>query len=176
MLDKLIGPTDPHDWCRDSGVSKVLNNRAPKAIVEDVIFEGTDYIDTPCKELQRAGVYRFDPSRVDQCNRNAFGFQNFCSFLGHGEHISQPEECHIATMLNDFGLAYLQQLRFWFRFSARACPTRVSDRNRTVMIVHHSPKHVDKLLFVLRLHVYHVGYVPEIPNVKKTMVSRTIVT
>ena len=154
---------------------KMLHDGAAEAVVENVVLEGTDHVNAACKKFQRADIHRFNPSRVDQRHRNAFGFEKLCGFLSQSKHISQSNQRHLTSVLYDFGLSDLQQFGLRFRFCSGAGATRVPDSDGTLVIIHDRPEHVDELLFVLRLHVHHIGYMTEVPDIKKPVVSRTVV-
>ena len=64
---------------------------------------------------------------------------------------------------------------FCFRFCSRSGATRITHRDRPGVVIRHCPKHVDKFVFILRLHVHDVWHVPEIADIEQTMMRRTIV-
>jgi len=43
----------------------MLHHRAPKTVVQNVVFDGANDFDTAGKKFQRPGVERFDPARVN---------------------------------------------------------------------------------------------------------------
>ena len=52
----------------------------------------------------------------------------------------------------------------------------ISNCNRPRIVVGHGPKHVDELIFVLRLHVNEIRDMPQITNIEETMMGGTVVT
>ena len=79
-------------------------------------------------------------------------------------------------MLYHFGFANLEEL--WFRFDLRAGAgtARIANGNRTRIVICHRPKHVDELVFVLRLHVHPIRNVPQITDVEQAVMRRSVVT
>ena len=78
-------------------------------------------------------------------------------------------------MLHYFGFADLEELRFRFDLRAGARTARVPHRDWAGIVVRHGPKHVGKLVFVLRLHMHPVWDVPQIPDVEQAMMGRAVV-
>ena len=78
-------------------------------------------------------------------------------------------------MLHNFGFSDLEQFRRRLRFRARARPARITNRNRTGVVVRHRPKHVHKFIFVPGLHMHPVWDVPEITDIEQTVMSGPIV-
>ena len=120
MFDKLIGPTDPYHRCIDHLRVQMFHHRAAETVVQNVIFDRADHVYTSGEKFERAGVHGFDPARIDQRNGDSFFFQLARSFLGNFKHVAQAENCHVAPVLHNLGLANLEKLRF--RFDLRACP------------------------------------------------------
>ena len=60
--------------------------------------------------------------------------------------------------------------------SACAGSTRVTDGDRPGIVVGYRPKHIDEFIFILRLHVNEVRYVPQIPDIEKSVMRWTIVS
>src|SRR5690349_17579418 len=107
--------------------------------MENVIFEGTDDVGAPGEEFQGPGVDRFDPTRIDQGDRDAFSLEKVCCLLCEGKHISQAEKCDVATVLDNLRLSDLEQFWLRVRLCSGACSTRIANGNRTLVIVCHSP-------------------------------------
>ena len=56
MLDELIGPTNANDRCGDSCIRQMLHDGATETVVENVILERADHVNTACKELESADI------------------------------------------------------------------------------------------------------------------------
>ena len=109
MLDELIGPPDPNDRRGDSWLRTRCSMTAqPKPLCR-----------TWSSNVQITSTLRAKNSRVPTSSglihrglikrdRNPFALQNFCRLLGEGKHVSQPNQCHLASVLDDFGLSDLQ--------------------------------------------------------------------
>ena len=80
MLNELIRPTNANDRRCDSRIGQAFHDGAAKPIVKNMILERADHINATGKELERAGIQWFDPSRVDQRDGNAFSFQKIGGF------------------------------------------------------------------------------------------------
>src|SRR5438132_9673545 len=100
MFHKLIRPSDTNDRRRNSRFRQMLDNCTAEPIVEDVIFKCADNVDAPGEEFEGSSVHRFNPSRINQGDRDAFCPEKTRCFLGKGEHISKAEKCDIAAMLD----------------------------------------------------------------------------
>ena len=61
----------------------------------------------------------------------------------------------------------------WLR--ARAGAARITNRDRAGVVVRHRPKHVDKFIFILRLHVHDVRNVPQIADIEQAVMRRAVV-
>ena len=66
MLDKLIRPANSDDWRVDHLRMQMLHHRATKSVVQNVVFNRANHLDAAGEELERSGIDRFDPARVDQ--------------------------------------------------------------------------------------------------------------
>src|SRR6516225_7459464 len=154
----------------------MFDDCAAEAIVEDMIFKCADNVDTSGKEFEGSGVHRFNPARINQGHGNAFIPEKTPSFLCKGEHISEPEKCDIAAMLDYLGLPDLKQFWLRLRLCAGAGSSGIADGNRTLMVVCHCPQHVHKLFFIFWLHMDHVRDVPQIADIKETVVGWPVIT
>ena len=175
MLNELIRPTDAHHRCVDHLRVEMFHDGATEAVMQDVIFQSANHFHAAGKEFEGARVDRFDPARVDQGHGNTLGLQFAGGFLRHLEHISQAKDGDVPSMLDHFGFADFEQLGLGFRFGAGAGPARVAHGDRSGIIIGHGPKHVDELVFILRLHVHDVRYVAQIPNIEEAVMGRAIV-
>jgi hypothetical protein len=79
-------------------------------------------------------------------------------------------------MLHDFGLADFEKFRLRFDLRARPGTARVADSNRTSVVMRHRPKHIDKFIFIFRLHVHPIRDVAQITDVEQAMMRRAIIT
>ena len=62
-------------------------------------------------------------------DRDALRFQLFGRFLRDLEHVAEPENRDIASVLHHFSFADLEQLRFGFRLCADAGAARITNRD-----------------------------------------------
>src|SRR5205085_2419335 len=75
VLNELVGPTDPDDWRIDHLRMEMLHDGAAETVMQDVVFNRTDDFNPASEKLERAGVDRFDPPRVDERDRESFLFE-----------------------------------------------------------------------------------------------------
>src|SRR5947209_5400839 len=176
VLDKLIGPSDPNDWRIDHLRMQMLHHRTSEAVVQNVIFDGADDFDAACKKFERAGIKRLDPARIDERHRNAFLFQFARGFFGYFKHVAQTKDRHVTSVLDHFGLSDLE--KFGFSFDLRTSPraARVTDGDRTSVVVRHRPEHIDKFIFIFRLHVHPIRNVAQITDIEQAMMRWAVVT
>src|SRR5438874_3348334 len=175
MLDELIRPAYAHHRRVDHLRVQMFHDRAAETVVQNMIFDRAHDFDTAREKFERAGIHRFDPSRIDERDGNSFLLQFAGGFLGHFKHVAKPEYCHVAPMLHDFRLADLEQLGFWFDFCAWPRPSRITNGNWAGVVVRHGPKHIDELVLILRLHVPPIGDVAKVPNVEQTVMRWAVV-
>ena len=69
MLNELIRPPNPDHRRVDHLRIEMLHDRAAEAVVQDVILDRANNTDAARKELERAGVERLDPARIDKRDR-----------------------------------------------------------------------------------------------------------
>src|SRR5215469_1784013 len=98
----------------------MLHYRAAETVVQDVVFNSANDLDAASEKFERAGIHRFDPTRIDERDGNSFFFELARGFFGNLEHRAEAEDRDVAPMLYDLGLANLQEPRFWFYFCARS--------------------------------------------------------
>ncbi len=128
----------------------MFHDGAAKTVMQNVVFNRADDVDASRKKFERAGVHWFDPARVDERDRNSFFFELACRFFGDFKHVAQSEDRHIASVLHDLRLTYLEKLRFRFNFCAGPRTARITNGNRAGVVVQHRPEHIDEFIFVLR--------------------------
>src|SRR6266487_488723 len=87
----------------------------------------------------------------------------------------QHEDCHVAPMLHNFRFADFEKPRFRFDFCACSRSSWIADGDRTGVVMRHCPEHIDKFIFVLRLHVHPIRDVPQVTDVEQAMVRRAVV-
>ena len=120
MLDELIGPTDANDRCVDHLRMQMFHYRAPKTVVQNMIFNRADDLDAAGERFKRSSVQRLDPTWIDKRNRNSFLFQFGGGFFRNLKHIAQAENRYVAPMLHDFRFADLEKFRLRFDLRARS--------------------------------------------------------
>ena len=99
---------------------QMLHHRAAKAVVQNVVFNGTNDFHAAGKKFQRPGVERFDPARVDERDRNSSFLQFPGCFLRDFKHAAESENRDVSAMLHHLGFSDLEQFRRGLRFRARA--------------------------------------------------------
>src|SRR6267143_338733 len=176
MLDELVGPANANNRRIDHLRMQMLHYGASETIVQNMILDRANDVHAAREEFQRAGIERLDPARVDERDGNAFFFQLAGRLLRHFKHISQAENGHFATVLHDLGLADLEELGGLLRNGARAWSAGVTDGDGPGIVVGDRPEHVDKFIFILGLHVNEVRDVPQVADIEKPVMRRTIVS
>src|SRR5438045_9707096 len=83
MLDELIGPAYSHHRRVDHLRVQMFHDRAAETVVQNMIFDRAYDFDTAREKFERAGIHRFDPSRIDERDGNSFLLQFEVGFLGH---------------------------------------------------------------------------------------------
>src|SRR5438094_10475845 len=78
-------------------------------------------------------------------------------------------------MLHNFRFADFEKPRFRFDFCACSRSSWIADGDRTGVVMRHCPEHIDKFIFVLRLHVHAIRDVPQVTAVEQAMVRRAVV-
>ena len=175
VLDELIRPADAHHRGVDHLRVQMFHDRAAETVVQNVVLNRADHFDAAREKFERAGVDRFDPTRIDQRDGNSFLLKFARGFLGYFKHVAKPEDCHVAPVLYDFRLADLEKLGLRFDFYAWPRSSRITNSNRTGVVVRHGPKHIDELVLILRLHVHPIGDVSQIPDIEQTVMRWAVV-
>ena len=65
VLDEFIGPADAQDRRIDPLRMQMLHHGTAEAVVENMIFNGTNNFHAAREKLERPGVEWFDPARID---------------------------------------------------------------------------------------------------------------
>src|SRR4051812_20499666 len=127
---------------------QMLHDGATETIVEDMVLERADNVDSARKKLDRSGIERLNPSRIDQGHRNALFLQLAGSLFRDFEHVSESENGDLTPMLHDLRLADFKKFRrgFWHRSRSRAAG--VADGDRAGIVIGHRPEHVDEFIFI----------------------------
>ena len=88
VLDKLVGPADPHHRCIDHLRMQMFHYRAAETVEQHVIFYGAHDFDAAREKFESAGVHRLDPARINERNGNSFFFELARGFFGNFEHVA----------------------------------------------------------------------------------------
>src|SRR5437588_581520 len=110
---------------------KMLHHSATETVVQNVIFDRRHDFHAAREKFERARVHRFDPTRVDQRDRDSFFFKFLGCFLSNFEHVAETEDSDIATVLHDFGFADLEKPRLGFKLSSSARTARITNGDWT---------------------------------------------
>ncbi len=87
----------------------MFHHSAAETVMQNVIFDRADHVHASGEKFKPPGVHRLDPARIDQRNGNSFFFKFARGFLGNLEHCAEPEDRHVAPVLDDLRLANLQE-------------------------------------------------------------------
>ena len=175
VFDKLVGPANADDGNVYIRIAKLFHNGGSVTIVQNVVFESADDFAAAGEKFERGDVHRFDPARVDKGNGNTFRFEEAGGFFGHFKHVAKAEEGDLATWLDDFGFADFEDFWGGFGNGSSPCTARIADGGGTILMVRHGPEHVDKFVFVARLHEDQAGDVAEVTDVEKAVVGGAVV-
>jgi hypothetical protein len=66
VFDELIGPADADDRGVDHLRVDMFHDRATETVVQNVIFDRGHDLHATREKFKRAGVDRFDPTRIDE--------------------------------------------------------------------------------------------------------------
>src|SRR6266404_444709 len=153
----------------------MLHHGAPETVVQNVIFNRADYFHAAGEEFERAGVERLDPAWIDERDGDALFFELLRRFFSDFEHVAEAEDRDVTSMLDDFSLPDLEELGFSFWFCARAGTARITNGDRSGVVIRHCPKHVGEFVFVLWLHMDPIRDMTQITDIEQAMVGRAIV-
>ena len=105
VLDEFIRPSDANDGRVNVLRVQMLDDGAAEAVVEHVIFERADNFHAAREKLERPGVHRLDPARIDQGHGDAVFLELPGGFLRHFEHIPKAEDGDVTSVLDNLSLA-----------------------------------------------------------------------
>src|SRR5437867_12589885 len=112
----------------------MFHHGAPKAVMQNVVFNRADDIYASRKKFERAGVHWLDPARIDERDRNSFFFELARRFFGDFKHVAQAKDRYIAAMLHHFGFSNFEELRFRFDLCAWSRAARITNGNRSGVV------------------------------------------
>src|SRR6266480_71736 len=82
----------------------------------------------------------------------------------------------VSSGLIQRGLISATETPFSSNLRAGSGTTGVADGDRTSVVVRHRPEHIDKFIFIFRLHVHPIRDVPQITDIEQAMMGWAVVT